>query len=80
MIGKEKAALIAATFATVVSAIGISTMVGRTVHTVELVTLFAGGFGSGASVAAAIAAHRKAREAWSILGVDAAADRQSHEA
>ena len=63
MIQKEKAAIVSAIVATAVSVLGIATLVGRPVHVVELVTLFAGGFGSGASVATAIAAHRRRREA-----------------
>jgi len=80
MLRKEKAAIFAAIFTTAVSALGIAALVGRQVHLVELITLFAGGFGSGASLVAAIAAHRHARREQSISSALAAVAERSHEA
>lgn len=57
---RKKAALFAATLMTVASALGAVMLVGREVRAVELITLFAGGFGAGASLVAASVAVRSA--------------------
>lgn len=58
---KQKAALLAAMSATLVSALAASAVLGREVRVVELLALFAGGFGSGASVTFAIVSMRPTR-------------------
>lgn len=58
---RKKAALFAATLMTVASALGAVMLVGREVRAVELIALFAGGFGAGASLVAASLAVRSAR-------------------
>lgn len=60
MDGKQKAAVVAAALTTIASALAIMTIVGREVRLVELIGLFAGGFGAGASVVAAAVALRSA--------------------
>lgn len=57
---RKKAALFAATLMTVASALGAVMLVGREVRAVELIALFAGGFGAGASLVAASVAVRSA--------------------
>lgn len=58
---KQKGALLVAVLATLGSALAAGTIVGREVRAVELIALFAGGFGAGASVVAALCAARSAR-------------------
>lgn len=65
---KQKAAISAAILATLVSALAATTIVGREVRAVELLALFAGGFGSGAAVAVAVIASRSARSGASAPG------------
>jgi hypothetical protein len=60
MHAKRKAAVVAAALTTLASALAITTIVGREVRLVELIGLFAGGFGAGASVVAAVVAIRQA--------------------
>jgi hypothetical protein len=57
---KQKAAVVAAALTTLASALAITMIVGREVRLVELIGLFAGGFGAGASVVAAAVAIRSA--------------------
>ncbi len=70
---KQKAAILAAVIATVISALAAATIVGREVRAVELLALFAGGFGSGASVAVAIITIRAARRSASVSDTPSAA-------
>ena len=58
---KQKLALLVAALATIGSGLAASTIVGREVRAVDLIALFAGGFGAGASVVAAFVAIRSAR-------------------
>ncbi len=61
MIFKQKLTLVAAALATIASGLAVTTMVGREVRLVELIAIFAGGFGAGASLTAAIMASRSSR-------------------
>ena len=58
---KQKAAIFAVALITLASALGAATIVGREARAVELIALFAGGFGAGASLVTALAAIRAAR-------------------
>jgi hypothetical protein len=58
---KQKAPIFVAMIATLVSALAAAAIVDREAKAVELLALFAGGFGSGASVTAAVIAMRSAR-------------------
>jgi hypothetical protein len=61
MILKRKLTLLAAALATIASALAVATIVGREVRLVELIAIFAGGFGTGASVTAAVMTIRSSR-------------------
>jgi len=58
---KQKAALLAVALTTLASVLGAATIVGREARAVELIALFAGGFGAGASLVTALVAIRSAR-------------------
>jgi hypothetical protein len=58
---KRKLTLLAAALATIASALAVATIVGREVRLVELIAIFAGGFGTGASVTAAVMTIRSSR-------------------
>ncbi|HET7370317.1 MAG TPA: hypothetical protein VFK45_05720 [Gammaproteobacteria bacterium] len=57
---KQKVALLSTALTTFASAIAITTIVGHEVRLVELIALFAGGFGAGASVVATAVTTRQA--------------------
>ena len=58
---KQKAAIFAVALTTLASVLGAATIVGREARAVELIALFAGGFGAGASLVTALVAIRSAR-------------------
>ena len=61
MTSKHKLAVLAAVIAAITSAFAGSTVIGRKARLVDMVTLFAGGFGAGASLTAALIKGRSDR-------------------
>lgn len=74
MAPKQKLALFTAALAILASALAAIAIVGREVRLVEIIAIFAGGFGAGASLTAAVLAMRSARTASAGEGVASSAE------